>query len=224
MSPTSEVKPQSIARKPVRILAVSDIENSRVYDSRVKQRFSNVDLLVSCGDLPGKYLDYVISMLDVPMLYVNGNHVTSLFNEPGESKEDIHFGTDLHRQVLYIRNKDLLVAGIEGSHRYNKGPYQYTQFEMWLMVLRMVPKLIWNKVVHGRYLDVFVAHAPAWKLNDDTDLAHQGIKAFRWLIETFSPKVFVHGHIHTQPHMDARPLLHHQTCIYNACGYQLIDL
>ena len=32
------------------------------------------DLVLSCGDLPFDYLEYLVSRLDVPVFYVPGNH------------------------------------------------------------------------------------------------------------------------------------------------------
>jgi len=37
-------------------------------------RFGDVELVLSCGDLPYYYLEYIVSMLNVPLLYVHGNH------------------------------------------------------------------------------------------------------------------------------------------------------
>jgi len=209
--------------RPLKILAVSDIEHPRIYDHKIKDRFGNMDLVLVCGDLPNFYLEYIISMLDIPMFYVNGNHVPQALSNPDQSQEAPQGAINLHKQVIYLPDFDLLLAGIEGCRKYNKGKHQYTQGEMWLMILGMIPKLVWNKWNHGRYLDIFIAHAPAWKLNDETDLAHQGIKAFRWLIETFHPKVFLHGHVHTYRNQPAQVLQHGQTSIYNTYGYQVIE-
>jgi hypothetical protein len=210
--------------RSLRILAVSDIEHPRIYDQKIKDRFGSIDLVLACGDLPNFYLDYIISMLDVPMFYVNGNHVPQHINDPNQNQEDPQGAFNLHKQVIYVKQFDLILAGIEGCQKYNKGRHQYTQGEMWLMILAMVPKLIWNKMHYGRYLDIFVAHAPAWKLNDETDLAHRGIKAFRWLIETFHPRIFLHGHVHTYRNHPTQLLQHGQTSIYNAYGYQVIEV
>ncbi|HEX9013060.1 MAG TPA: hypothetical protein VF813_06070, partial [Anaerolineaceae bacterium] len=59
---------------PVKILTVSDVQVNLLYSPRVQDRFADVDLIVSCGDLPYYYLEYIISMLDVPLVYVFGNH------------------------------------------------------------------------------------------------------------------------------------------------------
>ena len=206
------------------MLTVSDVESRLIYDVHIRERFVGVDLVLSCGDLPNNYLDYIASMLNVPMLYVHGNHVITNSQDPHREALAPLGARNMHHQVEYLWEYDLIIAGIEGSLRYNKGRHQYSQLQMWLLVLSMVPKLLWNKLTRGRYLDVFMTHAPAWQLNDETDLAHQGIKAFRWLVETFHPQVFVHGHVHTYRNMPLPPRIYQKTRIYNTCGYQFIEV
>jgi Icc-related predicted phosphoesterase len=67
---------------------------------------------------------------------------------------------------------------------------------MWNHVMRLVPMLLVNRVIYGKYLDIFVTHAPPWKIHDQEDLPHQGIKAFRWLLQIFKPRYHFHGHTH----------------------------
>jgi Icc-related predicted phosphoesterase len=64
------------------------------------------------------------------------------------------------------------------------------------MVLGLIPALLWNKLLRGRYLDIFVTHSAPEKIQDDTDLPHRGIRAFRWLIKVFKPRLHLHGHVH----------------------------
>ena len=101
---------------------------------------------------------------------------------------------DLHDRVGRFRG--LLLAGFEGSRRYNDGPCQYRESEMRLFALRLVPRLLVNKARYGRYLDVLVTHAPPRGIHDQADPAHAGFGAFRWLIETFQPRYHLHGHVH----------------------------
>ncbi len=211
-------------RKKITLLTVSDVQSRRIYDAKIKERFSKVNLVLSCGDLPNYYLDFIMSMLNVPMLFVHGNHVNFNSGDPEKKTQPPLGARNLHRKVVYLHNYDLIIAGIEGSLRYNKNAHQYSQLEMWLLVFSMIPRLLWNRLIRGRYLDVFMSHAPAWQINDDNDLAHQGIKAFRWLIEVFKPQVFVHGHVHTYRDQPKKADFYRQTRVYNTCGYQLIDI
>jgi len=207
----------------MKILAVSDIELPIIYGPHIRQRFRDVDLAIGCGDLPYYYLEYIVSTLDVPLYYVRGNH---------EHKTEItsygerHYpwgADDLHRK---IRRDDsgLLLSGIQGCLRYNNGPYQFTQAQMWWLVFSLVPQFFFNKLAHGRFLDIFVSHAPAWKIQDMEDRPHQGIKAFRWLNQVFKPALHLHGHVHIYRQVSPVQTMFGSTRVINVFGYREIVL
>lgn len=206
----------------MKILAVSDIELGFIYNLQIAQRFKNVDLLISCGDLPYYYLEFMVSMINKPLYYVRGNHASQVeFTTAGE-RTNPWGATDLHHR--HIRTQEgLLLAGIEGSVRYNKGDHQYTQAEMWGMVFDLIPGLIYNRIRYGRFLDIFVTHAPPWSIHDMDDLPHHGIKAFRWLIKVFKPKYHLHGHIHVYHNNMVTQTQVGNTCVLNCYGYREID-
>lgn len=206
------------------ILAVSDIELNIIYSPAIRERFRHIDLLIGCGDLPYYYMEYMISSLDRTLYYVRGNHAPRFFEEgSGGPRTDPWGGIDLHRRV--VRDESgLLLAGIEGSLKYNRGKYQYTQNEMWLFTARMVPKLLLNRARYGRALDVFVTHAPPWKIHDADDLPHQGIRAFRWLIQVFQPALHLHGHIHLYQSNIRQQTRIGRTLVANAYGYRELEV
>ena len=178
-----------------KILAVSDDIDPLVYSPAIKERFREVDLVISCGDLSFLYLEYIISTLNKDLYFVHGNHDPDLERTEGEPRSYPLGGNNLHCHS--IKHQDLLLAGIEGSIQYNKeGSYQYTQGDFFRLVLRLIPGLLVNKLIEGRFLDIFVTHSPPAGIHDRTDFAHQGIKAYRWLINTFQPTYHIHGHIH----------------------------
>jgi Icc-related predicted phosphoesterase len=189
----------------------------------VRDRFQDVDLVISCGDLPYYYLESVSNTLRKQLFFVRGNH---------DPIEEYHSGgvrtfpagcTDLHQRI--VRWKDVIMAGIEGSIKYNnRGQHQYTQTEMWGHVISLVPGLLFNKVRHGRYLDIFVTHAPPWGIHDKDDLTHQGIKAFCWLINNFQPKYHLHGHIHVYHDETQTVTQLNQTQVINSYGFLETDL
>ena len=79
----------------------------------------------------------------------------------------------VHAEVLGVL---MLLAGVEGCLKYNDGPFQYTQAEMWARVFLLIPGLLRNHLRRGRYLDVFVTHAPPAGIHDGDDLPHRGIR------------------------------------------------
>ncbi len=205
----------------MRILAVSDVELGFIHSPMVAERFRGVDLVISCGDLPFYYLDYIASMLNVPLYFVHGNHVNRLEHSDRHDEDRPMGAIDLHRRPL--RSSDgLLLAGIEGSLQYNQGAHQYTQAQMWRYVLGMAPALFINKMRFGRYLDVFVSHAPPWNIHDMEDLPHRGIKAFRWFLRVFEPTYHLHGHIHIYRQDTVRVTQFFNTQVINTYGYREI--
>ena len=188
-----------------------------IYSSHVKTRFTDVDLILGCGDLAYYYLDYVVSMLKVPLFFVRGNHSNLIEHTSSGPKAAPHGGTDLHLRV--VNHHGLLMAGIEGSLRYKKGPFQYSQSEMWMNVMLLVPRLLRNKVAFDRYLDIFISHAPPWGIHDKQDLPHQGIKAFRWLLEKFRPRYHFHGHIHVYRQYEQTVTEFNSTKVINTYGF-----
>ncbi|MGD0004184.1 MAG: metallophosphoesterase [Anaerolineaceae bacterium] len=207
----------------MKILTVSDIEVPFLYSPIISQRCGDVDMIISCGDLPYYYLEYMLSMLDVPLYYVRGNHASKIESTSGGDRTSPWGGIDLHRSCKHDQS-GMLLAGIEGSIRYNNGPNQYSQGEMWLIACNLVPALLINRIRFGRYLDILVTHSPPWKIHDGTDPPHIGIKAFRWLIDVFKPLYHLHGHIHIYRQDTIVETVVGQTHVLNTYGYRVLDL
>ena len=206
----------------VRTLSLSDVKKSLIYSSQIRTQFSHVDMVIGCGDLPYYYLEYVVSMLDVPLLFVRGNHDKKVeYSESGSCTAPAG-AIDLHHRVLSVNG--LSFAGVEGSIKYSRGPYQYSQSDMWIHVFRLVPALIINKARFGRYLDVFVTHAPPKDIHDKQDLPHQGVDAFRWLLQVFRPAYHFHGHIHIYRPDEITETLFEKTQVINTCGYKITEI
>ena len=208
----------------MKILAVSDTEVGFIYSPMIRKRFEDIDLVISCGDLPFFYLEYILSMLNVPLYYVRGNHASEVeFTSSGDPRTSPWGEFDLHQKV-HEDDTGLLMAGLEGSVRYNKGPFQYTQGEYWIKVFNLVPRLLVNKIKLGRYLDIFVTHAPPFHIHDMDDLPHHGIKAFNWLIKVFKPKFHLHGHIHLYRQDIVMNTLVENTQVVNTYGHREIEI
>lgn len=206
----------------MKILAVSDVELGFLYQPSIRERFADVDLIIGCGDLPYYYLEYMISTLNVPLYYVNGNHVSQIEITTGGIRTNPWGAINLHRRCIQD-DTGVLMAGIEGSLRYNLSRFQYTQSEMWGFVFNLVPRLLFNRLWFGRYLDIFVSHAPAWQIHDQQDLPHRGIKAFRWLVEVFQPRYHLHGHIHIYRNDAVIQTQIKNTTVLNCYGYREIN-
>ena len=179
----------------MRILAVSDQVVESVYSVRVRERFGDVGVVLSCGDLPYSYLEYIVSMLNVPCFFVHGNH---------DRDEHLASGCTLTRPDGWgnldgrvTAAKGVLLAGLEGSFRYKpRSPYQYTEAELSSKIWRMTPALLINRVRYGRYLDILITHAPPFGIHDASDLPHRGFKALLGFMARFRPRYLLHGHKH----------------------------
>jgi len=202
----------------IKILSVSDVVVPFIYSAQVRSRFRDVQYVISCGDLPYYYQEFIMSMLDVPLFFVRGNH--DKVEEHGQAgiRKAPDGGINLHNQVVNFDG--ILLAGVEGSLRYREGDFQYSQTEMWLNVVLMVPTLLRNRALHGRYLDIFVTHAPATGVHDRDDLPHRGIEAFRWLVNVFQPVCHFHGHVHVYRPDEITETLIGRTRVINTYGFR----
>ena len=172
----------------VRFLAVADEVDSRLYRAGLTQARQPPDVLVGCGDLPAYYLDFLVSQLDAPLYAVHGNHDAPAATYEGCGASWIGGRT--------VEVQGTLLAGLDGSHRYNGGAYQYTQSDMHVAARRLAPWLWLNRFRYGRFLDVLITHAPPRGIHDESDVCHVGLDAFRWLLRTFRPRYHLHGHVH----------------------------
>lgn len=207
----------------MKILAVSDRVLDKLYSSQVGQLFPDVDLLVGCGDLPFYYLDFLTSALDVPLVYVRGNHDDGpQYAADGKIWSDVRGGTDIHGKV--VERKGLILAGLQGSMRYKPyGEYMYTEAEMRMAVAQMAPRLLWNRQRYGRALDILVTHSPPYGIHDRPDLPHTGFKVFLSFLRMFKPRYLLHGHIHVYRQDEIVDSSYGDTTILNVYPYRMID-
>lgn len=207
----------------MKALFVSDKVVEHLYSSRVAERHKDIDLIVGCGDLPYYYLEFLLSMLNVPLLYVHGNHDPEKeYMADGSFITGPSGGINLHCSTH--TKKNLLLAGLEGSIRYRDGLFQYSQQEMWLNVAYLIPSMLFNKVRYGRYLDVLVTHSPPYGIHNGEDRVHVGFKAFLWFMKVFKPRYLVHGHRHVYNPAETTETRFMETKVINIYPYKILKL
>lgn len=183
-----------------------------------------MDLLISCGDLPPYYLDFLFSTFNVPLLHVLGNHCYVPHDPETKQCSPAAYPGVVNLNGRIVEQDGLLLAGAEGSPLYNRGPHQYTDQQFTLTLLRLVPGLLANKVRAGRYLDVMVTHTPPRGVHDMGDQAHKGFPSLLNFIQIFQPTVLLHGHTHRyDPRMPISSAVG-QTQVINTYGHVLLDL
>ncbi|HBF43809.1 MAG TPA: metallophosphoesterase [Desulfobacteraceae bacterium] len=196
----------------MKILSVSDYVEPALYNTFDSKRFQGIDLILSCGDLPPEYLSFLADMFNVPLYFVRGNH-------------DIRFDlkspygcTDLHAKLIQIEG--IIILGLEGSRWYNGGPHQYRERQMRKNIRRLRTK-IWR--LGG--IDVVMTHAPPRHIHDAEDPCHRGFNCFKDLIDRYSPRYFIHGHIHvnfTDPSQRITNV--NKTKVINSYGYYVFEI
>ena len=226
----------------MKILCVSDQIDPLVYSNSVKERFSDVDLVFCAGDLPMEYIDFIVSSLNLPTFFVFGNHNINEFHifhksfgVTNSNSNDLmgldsvsgganYAGFKALRIPTSVPGRPLLMVGASGSIKYNNGLAQYTDSTMKFKLLKLLPKLIYNKLRYGRYLDIFLTHSPPRHLQDREDPCHRGFSCYRWFLERFKPKYMVHGHIHLYDLQEPRTTQYHQTEIINVFSHYILDI
>lgn len=191
----------------MKILAISDTESTLIREHFNHEMFKDVDLILAAGDLKADYLSYVVTCLNVPLLYVHGNHDARLVNDPPEGCICID------DKVLTFGG--LKIAGIGGCMSYNEGPFQFTEAQM-------RRRLIKNTLKYRKGIDILLTHSPAYKLGDGQDRAHIGFKCFVDLLDKHAPKLMVHGHQHLNYGNPTRERQYKQTRIINAYEHIII--
>ena len=230
----------------VKILAVADVVERSLYDDFQKSRWeqAGIELIVSSGDLKPSYLDFLVSVFNVPCLYVRGNHDTTYAESPPGGCINLHDRVEEFGGVKFF--------GLEGSRWYNGGPAQYTEREMWW-------KAFWARwtLRQAGGADVFVTHAapricplpekhclcinpgqdlpaavigqscyreserPCWEM---ADLPHRGFEVFRQLAVRYRPRFWLHGHTHLGYGTRPRELALGRTRVVDVYGHVVLNV
>jgi hypothetical protein len=204
------------------ILAVTDEADPRVHSETVRERLGHVAFVVSCGDLPVSYMEFLADALNRPVYYVHGNHANRC---PGQTDCKPTGAIDLSGKVIQDPATGLILAGFPGSPRYVDGePGQYSEWEMGLMAKKMTPRLCLNRLREGRALDLLVTHTPPRDVNDRRDPAHRGFETYRGFLERWRPPYHIHGHIHLYDR--TQPWKQHfaDTEVMNVFPYRVLEL
>ena len=167
----------------MKILAVADEESPALWEYYVPGRLKEYDLIISCGDLSAKYLEFLATMGRSPVVYVPGNHDVRYTQEPPEGCDCI----DGH----FVTFNGVRILGLGGCRWYRPGPYQVTEKEMRKKIRKLRYQLWRHKGV-----DIVVTHAPPEGVGDGEDNAHQGFEALLDLIDKYKPTYLLHGHVH----------------------------
>lgn len=196
----------------MKILVLADTESLYLWDFFDKSKLEGIDLILSCGDLHPHYLSFLATFFSGPVLYVHGNHDDCYEKTPPEGCICIDGKIYIHEGVR--------ILGLGGSMRYKNGINQYTEREMDRRIRKLIPHIWYRKG-----FDILLTHSPAWEINDGKDLPHTGFKCFRYLLERYSPRYFIHGHVHMSYGRNVkRKCVYGGTTVINAFERYIIEL
>lgn len=194
----------------LRILAVSDEVEDQLLDERTAAAQGRIDLVIGCGDLPADYLEVLSTVYSAPLLFVRGNH------DPPGRQGDYPLAAEIDRRI--VKERGLLIAGLEGSIRYSDGPHQYTERQMLAKVLLLRIRLGFRR------LDILITHGPPAGVNEGNDAPHRGLNAVRRAVEWMRPRFLLHGHVHPYGRDIPREAKLGETRVINVVGHRVIEL
>ena len=233
----------------MKILCVSDEIDPFIYNPAVKQMFGDVGAVLCAGDLPMDYIDFIVSTLNKPTYFVFGNHNLSEYKyysnelssasladqnsmeaQASRAHGAVYLGFKCAAAEVTIedpktkKKRPLLIAGAPGSIDYNHGQCQFTEGQMRWKLFCMAPRLLWNKIRYGTYLDIFLTHAAPRGIHDKDDPCHKGFECFNGFLKKYSPKFMVHGHIHLYNQNEERVGEYYDTTVVNAFSHHVIEI
>lgn len=117
----------------MKILVLADQKSKYLYDYYEPEKLQDIDLIISCGDLAPSYLSFFVTLCNVPLLYVRGNHDCRYEQTPPE-------GCICIEDDIYV-HEGIRILGLGGSMEYIPGAgNQYTEWKM----RRRIRKLKWK--------------------------------------------------------------------------------
>jgi Calcineurin-like phosphoesterase len=215
------------------VLAVSDEVAEGLLADPSQAR--SAQLILAAGDLPAEYLGALMNALDLPLVFVPGNH------DPEQSGYRVTKSGLVTRAGFPARppwplgavNADgrvvdvagLRIAGLGGCLRYREGPNQYTERQQTRRARALRRRARWRARRDHRRVDVLLTHAPPRDVGDGggDDPVHQGFRCYHGLTAALDPPLLLHGHVH--PYGPAAPPLRlGGTVVRNVTGWHLLEL
>lgn len=213
------------------VLAVSDeVDEGLLRDPGEAAR---AQLILACGDLPMEYLGALIELLDVPLVFVPGNHDPEMSgfrtSHAGLSiraglpeRAPWPFGA-INADGRVVDVGGVRLAGLGGCLRYRDGPNQYTDRQQQRRARRLSAAARWRRWRDGRGVDVLLTHAPPRGVGDADDPPHRGFESLVGLVHRLRPPLLLHGHVH--PYGAGQRDRHlNSTIVRNVVGRHLMDI
>ncbi len=213
------------------MLAVSDeVDDALVADPAAAH---GAQLILACGDLPFDYLRALMNALDVPLVFVPGNHDPDVSGYRS-SRAGLTLKAGLpvrppwpdgavNADCRIVDVAGLRLAGLGGCRRYRAGPNQYTDQQQARRAWALRSRAWWRRRGDGREVDVLLTHAPPRGVGDGDDPPHRGFRALPGLVAALRPTALLHGHVHPYG-APVRPARLGRTAVRNVTGWHLLEI
>jgi len=201
--------PRKVQReKPVRILCLADEEVPQLWGKFDPSLVEGVDMILSCGDLKSEYMDFLVTMVPVPLYFVAGNH---------DRDKPLPAGCE-HIDGRLVTYKGVRILGFDGCNSTAPFAYHFSERQM----NQKVRRLYW-KLRRSQGFDILLSHAGPAGIGDGPGEYHKGFVVFRRLLDRYRPAYAVHGHTHLNYTRVDRTIYYGQTRVVNAFGFTILE-
>ena len=228
----------------MKILAVSDVQSQSLENAleNTPGKFSDIDCVISCGDLESDYISLVVDRVKKKLIFVSGNHVFRDETLSEDEKENMWrlYRDFKHRPRPFIAGyedihwrvetfEDFIIAGFGGSMWYNGRENQFTEAQMNEIVnsvIRKISRIRFKETILRRKKKdiIIVSHAPVAGIHDLTDIPHRGFECFKKLIRHHQPVAWLHGHVDPTGNPGKQVTREGKTTIINVFGCKIIEI
>ena len=217
----------------MKILLIADHEEKNLWghwSGQTAERLSDINLILSAGDLHADYLEFLVTMLNVPLVYVPGNHDEAYLKKPPQGC------INADGRIIDVKAgktpETVRILGLGGSMRYKpNAPFMYSEREMVRKMFGTLRTVLGDMVKRNLKgpgaIDIFLSHAPCKGYGDLEDLPHQGFECFNDLLVRQHPFLHVYGHVHKAYGPNGgfkRKIVHPSgSLLVNASGHYILD-
>ena len=211
------------------VLAVSDEPDEAL--AADPSAASAADLILACGDLPFDYLGGLMNALDVPLVFVPGNHDPDLSGyRTSRAGLTLRAGIPvrppwpdgaINADGRIVDVAGLRIAGLGGCLRYSPGPNQYSDRQQARRAMALRARARWHRLRRGG-VDVLITHAPPRGAGDGDDPPHRGFTALHGLAGALRPSLLLHGHVHPYGNRTRPIRLESGALVRNVTGWHLM--
>jgi hypothetical protein len=205
------------ASRPIRLLAASDVREPAMQFEANRTALAPIDAIIGCGDLDPSWLAFLADSFAAPLVYVRGNH-----DRGGDWEENRLVVPDPLAAGATTRIAGVAVAGLEWPNVDGDGNRRRPDLA-WRHALRVAWGRFRHRLGRGAEPLLVISHAPPEGAGDAPDAYHRGFPAYRWLLGSLSPILWLHGHTTTAsvPTLETHA---GRTTLINVTGAVLVEL